>query len=112
MQGQILKLGYLEKIEYIDDTKLANKDYSAIHDGNINIFLDFASNIDKGEEIEKLEKEKENMQKELSRAKGMISNKAFVEKAPVTLVEKEKEKITKYTELIAKIDMRISELKK
>lgn len=52
------------------------------------------------------------MQKELSRAKGMISNKAFVEKAPVTLVEKEKEKITKYTELIAKIDMRISELKK
>ena len=108
----ILKLGYLEKIEYIDDTKLANKDYSAIHDGNINIFLDFASNIDKGEEIEKLEKEKENMQKELSRAKGMISNKAFVEKAPVTLVEKEKEKITKYTELIAKIDMRISELKK
>ena len=64
------------------------------------------------EDIEKLEKEKENMQKELSRARGMISNKAFVEKAPVTLVEKEKEKITKYTELIAKIDMRISELKK
>ncbi len=106
----ILKLGYLDNVEYIDNVQLASKDYSAVHDDRINIFLDFASAVNKEEEIQKLKKERENMEKELKRAQGMLANKSFVEKAPEILVQKEQEKIKKYSELIEKINDRLKDL--
>ena len=53
-------------------------------------------------------KEKENIMKELKRATSMLSNEAFVSKAPEALVNKEKEKVQKYNELLEKVENRIS----
>ena len=41
---------------------------------------------------------------ELKRAEGMLANEKFVSKAPAALIEAEKEKVKKYTELIAKLE--------
>ena len=66
--------------------------------------------VEKDKEIERLNKEKETAQSELKRAQGMLSNEKFVSKAPEKLIEGEKEKVAKYTEMIEKIDARLAEL--
>ena len=66
--------------------------------------------IDISAEIEKLEKEKKTALSELKRAQGMLSNEKFISKAPEKLIEAEKEKVQKYTDLLDKIESRLKEL--
>lgn len=106
----IQKLGYLENIEYILSENDANKENTAIHLENINIYIDLSSAIDKSAELEKLTIEKDNIEKELKRANSMLSNEAFVAKAPPKLIEQENEKKAKYEELLEKVNNRINTL--
>ncbi len=104
----IKKLGYIENITFAEKYEEKYNEFMAIHLPDIELYLDFSSSIDKDEEISKLNKEKDDILKELNRAKSMLSNEAFVSKAPKALVNKEKEKITKYEELLEKVEKRIS----
>ena len=104
------KLAYIEDIEFISSIESANPKYSAHHDEKINVFLNMSDAIDISAEIEKLEKEKQTALSELNRAKGMLSNEKFVSKAPAKLIEDEKEKVQKYTDLLEKIEGRLKEL--
>ena len=108
----IQKLGVIENINYIISRDEVNDSYTSLHFDKLSLFLDFSSVINIEEELEKLNKEKETATKELNRAKGMLSNETFVSKAPQSLVEKEREKITKYTEVLTKIDEQINKLRK
>ena len=54
----------------------------------------------------------EKAQSELKRAQGMLTNEKFVSKAPANLIEAEKEKVQKYTDLISKMTNRLAELNK
>ncbi len=105
------KLAYIENIEYIKNVEDANTKYIAHHGEKINVFLNMSDAIDIDAEIEKLEKEKQTATSELKRAQGMLSNEKFVSKAPEKLIEAEKEKVQKYTDLLEKIEKRILELK-
>lgn len=111
-QNYFKKLAYIEEIEYLNKIEDSNTKYIALNDEKISVFLNMNEAIDIDAEIEKLEKEKENATKELNRAKGMLNNKKFVEKAPQKLVDAEKDKIVKYTDLIEKTTQRINDLKK
>ena len=106
----VKKLASLENIIIINTIEEASKNDVAIHLDKINIYLDLSSCINKEEEILKLNKEKETIEKELLRAKGMLENQAFVAKAPEKLIISEKEKITKYTEMLEKVTRRLEEL--
>ncbi len=107
----IKRLAYIDNIEYIDKTEDANTKYVALHDEKINVFLNMSDAIDLDAEIEKLEKEKQTATSELKRAQGMLKNENFVNKAPEKLIQAEKEKVQKYTDLLEKIESRLSELK-
>ncbi len=104
----IKKLASIENIEYLTSIENVGSDNISIHLNNLDIYLDLSSVIDREEELKKLNDEKQKMISELNRAKGMLSNSSFVEKAPKNLIDKEKEKIEKYTELLQKIEDRIS----
>lgn len=56
--------------------------------------------IDKAKEKERLEKEKTRLESEIKRAKGKLSNKGFVEKAPEAVVEEEKKKCEQYKAML------------
>ena len=105
------KLAYIEDIEYIASAESANTKYVALHDEKINVFLNMSDAIDIDAEIEKLEKEKQTATSELKRAQGMLNNEKFVSKAPEALINAEKEKVQKYTDLLEKIESRLKELK-
>ena len=107
----IKKLGFIENIEYLNNVENADTKFVAIHGDKVNIFLDMSGAIDIDAEMKKLSDEKEKILKELNRAKGMLSNESFVNKAPEKLIEAEKEKLVKYQELLLKVEQRIEDLK-
>ena len=63
-------------------------------------------------EIERLEKEKANLEKELERVNGKLNNAGFVAKAPAKVVEEEKAKKVKYQDMYDKVVERLKALKK
>ncbi|MCX8075284.1 MAG: valine--tRNA ligase [Clostridia bacterium] len=107
----IKKMAGVENIQYIENQESANKDSLAIHFEDIDIYLDFSSVVNKEEKIAKLNEEKEKVLSELKRAEGMLNNESFVSKAPEKLIEQEKQKIAKYTELLKKIETSLEEIK-
>ena len=66
--------------------------------------------VDMQKEIARLQKEKENLQNEITRAQAKLNNTGFVTKAPAQLVEKEKEKITVNQGMLENLQNRINEL--
>ena len=68
--------------------------------------------IDYANEIERLSKEKTKLEKEVSRVEQKLSNEGFVKKAPLHLIDEEKEKKQKYEELLETVEKRLSAIEK
>ncbi|MFO7154761.1 MAG: valine--tRNA ligase, partial [Caldicoprobacter oshimai] len=74
------------------------------------IFMPLEDLVDLEKEMERLLKEKANLEKELARVEGKLSNRNFVEKAPPAVVEEERKKKAKYEDMMAKVLSRIEAL--
>ncbi|HOM43262.1 MAG TPA: valine--tRNA ligase, partial [Bacillota bacterium] len=76
------------------------------------IYLPLEDLIDFEKELERLNKEKDNLEKELQRVKGKLSNQGFIGKAPQNVIEEERAKEKKYQEMLEKVYERINSLRK
>ena len=68
---------------------------SAVVSG-VELYLPLKGLVDLEKELARLNKEKNNLDKEISRLTGKLNNPAFVDKAPLDVVEKEKLKLRDY----------------
>ncbi|HHX59031.1 MAG TPA: valine--tRNA ligase, partial [Candidatus Moranbacteria bacterium] len=59
--------------------------------------------VDRDKELERLTKEKKNLESEIKRSEGKLSNQGFLAKAPAKLIEEEKAKYEKYKEMLKKV---------
>ena len=75
------------------------------------IFIPLEDLVDVQKEIERLEKEKANLEKELERVDGKLNNEGFVAKAPSKVIEEERAKKAKYSEMYAKLLERLESFK-
>lgn len=76
------------------------------------IYIPLEDLVDIQKEIERLEKEKVNLESELARVNGKLSNQGFISKAPAKVVEEEKAKKEKYSQMYDKLLERLKSLKK
>jgi valyl-tRNA synthetase len=76
------------------------------------VYLPMEELVDFEQEMERLKKEAEKLTKEIARAKGMLSNEKFISKAPQAKVEEEKEKLEKYTQMLAQVQERMEGFRK
>ncbi len=76
------------------------------------IFIPLDELIDIEKEIERLTKEKANLEGELKRVEGKLGNEGFVAKAPPKVIEEEKAKREKYLDMYQKVVERLEGLKK
>ena len=72
--------------------------------------MPFAELVDIEKEIQRLEKEEERLNKEIKRCSGMLDNPNFVSKAPEAKITAEKEKLEKYTNMLAQVKERLAAL--
>lgn len=93
-----------------DKTGISNDAVAVVVNG-AEIYLPLEDLIDLEKEIERLEKEKESLIMELDRVNKKLGNESFVSKAPAAVVEQEREKLKKYTEMYEKVIERIETLK-
>jgi valyl-tRNA synthetase len=66
--------------------------------------------IDVAAEKARLEKELDKLQGEIAKAKGKLSNPAFVDKAPAQVVDQEKQRLTDFTSKADKLSTQLASL--
>ncbi len=76
----------------------------------IEIILPLEGMVDIDKEIERLEREIREIDSEIKRAQGKLSNEGFVNKAPEELVEGEKKKLKEYSSKKQTLEKRLTEL--
>ena len=76
------------------------------------VYLPLEDLVDFEQEMERLTKEEERLTKEIKRAEGMLANERFVSKAPEAKVQEERDKLDKYTQMLAQVRERMAGLKR
>ena len=74
------------------------------------LYIPFAELVDVAQEVERLNKEKKRLEGELARVNGMLSNERFLSKAPEEKIAQEREKRSKYTQMMEQVELRLSQL--
>lgn len=97
---------YLERLAGIAGLKTqSGKDgipltaVTALFDGG-EVYLPLADLIDLEAEIDRLRKEKENLEQELGRVRGKLANGQFVSRAPAPVVQAERDKLARYRDML------------
>ena len=104
-------LGYASEVAVQSDKTGIAEDAVSVLIHQAALYMPFADLVDIDKEIERLTKEEDKMNKEIKRAQGMLSNPKFVDKAPADKVQAEKDKLEKYTQMLAHIQERLAALK-
>ena len=78
---------------------------------SVEIYVPLGALVDTEKELARLQGELEKAENEIKRAEGKLSNQGFVAKAPKALIDGEKAKVEKFTEIRNKILASIKELK-
>lgn len=94
-----------------DKTGIPDTSVALVFNGG-EIFIPLGDLIDIDKEIERLEKEKENLLNEISRVSSKLANEEFVSKAPEKIIIAEKEKMAKYKDMLTGVSSRINDLSK
>ena len=107
----IEKLAGISEVVFIEDKKeLTEKVVSQVLFG-LELYVPLGELVDLEKEVERISKEISDVEKEIARASGKLSNNGFLEKAPKSLVDAEREKLNKYIEAREKLKNQLKELK-
>lgn len=97
--------------EYKVNEDISEENNIVIVKDSYKIIIPLNDLIDYSKELERLEKELNSAKSELKRAESKLKNEGFLKGAPDNLVEKEKEKVEKYSHLIDDINNSICSIK-
>jgi len=107
---------FLQKLAFGDEIIVqANKDNIpsnaiSIMQPELELYIPFEDLVDIAAEKERLENEKTKLEAEVARAKKMLSNPGFVNKAPEAKINEEKEKLAKYEEMLKNTEERLKNM--
>ncbi|HZH92747.1 MAG TPA: valine--tRNA ligase [Tissierellaceae bacterium] len=109
---KFMTLASAEEIVFEKDKKTLGEDNISVVLDGCEVYLPLSDLIDYEKEIERLQKEKSKLEDEINRVKSKLSNEGFVAKAPAKIVEEEKEKQKKYSQMLENVMERLESLKK
>jgi valyl-tRNA synthetase len=78
---------------------------------DMQVLVPMAGLIDKDAEIGRLQKEIDKREQEIKRVEGKLSNPKFVDRAPVDVVDKEKQKIAEHQAALTELQTQIAKIK-
>ena len=104
------KLAKLESIQWLESGDEAPMSATALAD-DMEILIPMAGLIDVEQELARLDKEAEKLNKDFQRISGKLNNPNFTDKAPEAVVEKEKGKLAEVESTLKKIEEQRQQLK-
>ena len=105
------RLAFASAVELIGaGTDNPEKSASAVC-ASCELYIPLGDLVDVDKELKRLNKDRENVEKEIARAEGKLSNQGFLSKAPQQLVDAEKAKLETNKAMLLSLDARIEELK-
>ncbi len=104
LEEVLLKLGFGNKITIKNDRKEIPENTINIIKEGIELYMPLEGLIDIEEERKRIEKEKIRLESEVARCEKMLSNPGFINKAPQAKIDEEKAKLTKYKEMLEKLE--------
>lgn len=75
------------------------------------VYLPLEELVDKAKELERLQKDKAKLEKELARSYGMLKNEKFLSKAPQEKIAEEKKKLAEYESMMAEVEKRLAQMR-
>ena len=109
-ESWLLKLGFGSEIEISGSKENLPQNAMSVLANGIELYMPFEDLVDISEEKERLQKEKERLESEIQRATKMLNNPGFVNKAPAEKVQEEKDKKTKYEDMLETVKNRLEEI--
>jgi valyl-tRNA synthetase len=106
----LLKFGRLESITWLGDDDIAPESAIALV-GEMKVLIPMAGVIDKDAELARLAKEIQKVNSDLPRVEGKLNNPAFVDKAPVEVIEKEKAKLAEMRSLLNNLELQLDKIR-
>ena len=107
----IKNLANITSITFAADKSQAPQDVMSGVITGAEILIPLDDLLDYEAELERLEKEKERLIKEVKRIDGKLSNEGFVKKAPEKVVNEEKAKLANYNDMLEKVTARLEQVK-
>lgn len=108
----IQRLGYASKISVKSEKENISPNAICILLDGLEIYIPLEDLVNIEEEQKRLQEEIEKYEKERIRAKSMLSNPGFTQKAPEQKIKEEEQKVEKYEELIKSSKQRLEMLGK
>ena len=106
----IEKLASAAEVEFIDDKSNVPANAVSLVVKGGELFMPLLDLVDKEKELERLNKEVKKLEGEIERIDKKLGNAGFVAKAPEAVVNGEKEKRSKYVEMLEAVKVRIDAL--
>lgn len=107
----LMKLGFATDIEIKNEKNGIPENAIAILKDGIELYIPFEELVDIKEEVKRLEAEILKLESEVARCNKMLSNPGFINKAPESKINEEKEKLEKYEEMLNASKERLAKLK-
>ena len=114
IKAQFINLASASDVEILlkNDAKISDEEGLAkLVFNEFSVYMSLDELIDYQKERERLAAEIKNLEAEIKRAEGKLSNKGFVDKAPEAVVNKEKEKLASYKDLLDKTKESLEEIR-
>lgn len=108
----IMTLAGVSELIFLEDNDTIPDDAVSIRVQGAELFVPLEELIDIAKEIERLDKERQKLESEIQRLVVRLENTGFVNKAPATLIEEEKQKQGKFQQLLDSLLERLETLKK
>ena len=105
------KMAYASEVNVIKDGGSVPENVVSVVVPGAEILMPLDELVDRAKEIERLEKEKKHLESEIKRVEGKLNNKGFTEKAPAAVVEEERLKGEKYSEMLKTVIESLEKLK-
>ncbi|MDL2206452.1 valine--tRNA ligase [Eubacteriales bacterium OttesenSCG-928-N13] len=104
------RLAFTSQLELLHEGDKAPGKCASMVTPAADIFIPLGELVDIPKEVQRLNKDLQNVQREIARAEGMLKNPGFLSKAPETLVQTEKEKLETNRQVLTSLESRIKEL--
>ena len=98
------RLAYASAVTFADAAPADVSGMVSVVTSNATVYMPLSELVDIAAELERIAKEKEKAENGLRIVEQKLSNEKFVSRAPEAVVNAEREKATKYKELIAQLE--------